>query len=51
MFSIYHFIAYMANQTDFQTPSLKLQNIKLAYDMESQDTQNIWKAFSVGEIG
>lgn len=39
----------MSSQTDFQTPLLKLQDIKLTYNMEPEKA-NLWQAFSTGEV-
>lgn len=36
----------MAGKTEFQTPNLKLQGIKLTYDMEGQQSVNLWQIFS-----
>lgn len=41
----------MANQTDFQTPALRMQSIKLTHDLEPQDSINIWKILSSADKG
>lgn len=41
----------MANRTEFQTPNLALQNIKLTSNLEAQETFDIWKNFTAGGKG
>lgn len=48
---IQHFISYMANKTEYQTPCLKFLDMKLTYqEPELLEKKNLWQAFHADEI-
>nr|CAH7746480.1 unnamed protein product [Callosobruchus chinensis] len=50
LLSIYNYLKYMTNQTEFQTPLYRVVNVKLVYDTQSPDITNFWSTLFKGEL-
>ncbi|XP_023029936.1 peroxisomal biogenesis factor 12 isoform X2 [Leptinotarsa decemlineata] len=50
LISIHNYVQYMANNSEFQTPLLKLIDLKLTYNMDQMDDTNLWSSLFKGSL-